>query len=722
MLSLKPWCCFRQRFSVFRKALATNAVANSHEKNNDIEGLCRQISIVHDVRTASKAIEALLSLPDGTSVAWSAQALPPRKSPAMVTLCGYAGDAFQNGKWTFICPPPRHEAAVWGLMREYFRDKAAKLICYDIDNFTKHLGSRGIQAKGCLYDVQTMIRMSCLKKRGFDAYVQNILDKRTIGKRETMFSGQQERPWETPSKEMRFRSDEWISPACADAHAVFHIYQRMKKKMLKKGALSAEANNLFEAYEKFYAHVDMSLSTIGNQMLFLDEDSFADVLMRFEYDRTSQQSIFESWAQKYCEQVSHVEMTSPMLRHLLFAPYQNKHDMTENIEPEKNFSARQKVFGGHDTTSTVKRSRAKKRNVSIKGAGLVAQKYTSNGVPSVSIPALQALHATLDSAEDAELKAAFCAIKGLLNGQAARLAAQNFGKEVGQSVDIDRQVWPRTKVDFDRGRLQTNVSTSVLELLRSRKDYEVLVLDFENLSLCALADFSGCERLKKRLHFKDGVHAYLAKEFSKEVSNALFDGKCVLKGEGVTVEKAFPDKFQMAKMLDKCMSKAPRIEIVKKVMKCDQARALQLVDGWFQVHPAVRSWCEQEEGRMRDRKVAETVRGRQRILKFGGGKRSALAVNEGMTFAIEGSAGDFMMQSVLKLVESERINALAWQVMLADGDRIVMHGPRWSAEEVAHAALETLASSNEGGPILESALHQLRMLRGENFRALGRIS
>eukprot|EP00178_Gracilaria_changii_P005440 TRINITY_DN18967_c0_g1_i1.p1 TRINITY_DN18967_c0_g1~~TRINITY_DN18967_c0_g1_i1.p1 ORF type:complete len:718 (-),score=99.56 TRINITY_DN18967_c0_g1_i1:154-2307(-) len=715
MLALRTWTSFRRGFPGFRHAFASNASASSH----NVEGFHQQVSVVHDVRTASRAIEALLTLPEGTPVAWSSQALPPHPSPALITLCAYAGDLHQNGLWTFISPSPKHEAEVWALMRGYFADRATKAICFDVDNWTSNLRNRGIHANGCVHDVKAMARMSGLKEKGFDASVRTLLTKRTLAEREAMFKGQ-DRPWEALSGELRPSSEEWLLPACADAHAILHIYQRLRKKMLKKGTISAEASNTFDAYEKFYALVDKELCAIGQYGLPLSEDMLSDVLMRFEYESNSEQSIFDKWAQNYCGEVANVHLTSPMLRHLLFAPYQNIHNASEKTPTEKTFSGRRRVPRGQEGFSTGKSRSAQKRNVLIRGAGLEAQKHTSNGVPSVSISALQALTATLDSTEEADLHAAFSAINGLLNSQTARLAAQRLKDSVAHIVDYEGMIRPRTTIDFERGRLHCNIPSDVLEVLGAKRDHELLVLDFKNLSLCVLADLSGCTGLKKRLQFKDGVHAYLAKEFSNEISNALYDGSCVLEGEGVTVEKAFPEKFQMAKMLDTCMSKGARTEVVKSVLKCDHARALQLIDGWFQIHPAVKSWYEQQEGRMRDRKVAETVCGRQRVLKVGKGKRSAFAVSEGMTFVIEGSAGDFMMQSLLRMVQSERINALAWKAVLAYGDKIILHGPSWSAEEAIPAILDSLATSKGGGPIIECALHQLRVLRGENLRALQR--
>ncbi|CAN8067450.1 unnamed protein product [Agarophyton chilense] len=721
MLSVRSGIGIRQRISVFRKTFASKALATSQEQN-DFEGIHRKVSIVHDLRTASQSIEALLRLPEGTPVAWSTQALPPRASPAMVTMCGYAGDAFQGGAWTFICPSSTHEAAVWGLLREFFRDRIAKTVCFDIENFASHLYSRGIQADGCVHDAQTLMRISGLKEKGFDSSVIDVLDKRTLSKRESMF-GDQDRPWEAPSLELNCLSDEWVSSACADAHAIFHIYQRMRSKMLKNGLISAEAKNSFEAYEQFYSQVERILPSLGKHAFFLDEVTHRNIMTGFEKDREYQQSIFDSWAQKYCDQASQVDVTFSMLRHMLFAPCQNMRNKRERIPAEKEFFVCEREVRGHDVeTLPTHKKRTKKKRVLVRGAGLEAQEYTTTGTPSTSISALQSLVSTLSSSEQPELQAACSAINGKLRAQTSRLAAQNFEKNVKKVVDPDEQVRVKTKTDFERGRLQRSVPSSVVDVLRAKKDHEVLVLNFENLNLCALADLSECERLKKRLRFNDGVHAYLAKEFSKEISHALYNGRCVLKGEGITVEKAFPEKFRMARMLDGCMSKGPRIEIVKNAMKCDQARASQLIDGWFKVHPAVESWCKEELGRMRAKKVAQTIRGRQRVLKIGKGKRSVFVLNEGLTFAIEGSVGDFMMQSLLKIAQSERINALAWRAMFADANRIVLHGPSWSTEEAVPAVIDTLASPNGGGPILESALHQLGILCGESFRALRRVA
>lgn len=681
------------------KRLCSSAAATAPVQHNQKHERPKQWSVIDDARKASKTIEALLRLPDDTPVAWSTQATSTATSPPMTSMCAYAGDSFEHGAYIYIRPQSTQESAVWALFREYFRDELTKSVCFDVRCFTNDLQSRGIRAHGRVHDVQAMIRMYGRQAKHIEACCESLLNKRTRDRRTSMFGD--------------VSADEQSIQSChADAHGIFHLYHDVAKRMRKKALLSNFANNTFEAYDKFYARVEKKLAEMGKQDLQVDSELMNEMKSGFEREGQAERAVFEKWAVGHCTDGTAVNLTSPtMLRHLLFAPYTNVHDKTQSVGAERTFSVRVGGGGGAEDGKGVKKGKAVKKRIVIRGAGLGAQTWTRNGVPSVSTSALQKVVSTIEKSDDAAVESACRAICALLKWQEAGRKWERFEKSVLKAVDNDGLVLPSTRIDFESGAIESNLSRHVYDVVRAKSGNELMVVELNNVKLCALAEVSGCEVLRARVAQGEALHTLLAREFSREIQAAVLEGHCVLNGGGgVKVSQKYPQKVRMARMLDWCMTRGGRLHDVKSAMGCDDERGRRLVRAWLNVHPGVRRWVERGMKGTGGRRVAETVCGQQRAVRGGGGKRAEARVAEGVAFAVSASARDVVLCVADTLWSDDLVRALGWRVALVDARRVALCGASHSAPAAIDAVRRALWRAGGAG-VTARVMAQLRIAR-----------
>eukprot|EP00177_Eucheuma_denticulatum_P003193 GFKZ01005758.1.p1 GENE.GFKZ01005758.1~~GFKZ01005758.1.p1 ORF type:complete len:781 (-),score=98.95 GFKZ01005758.1:1057-3399(-) len=678
---------------------------------NHKAGINGTATVIRNVREAARAVTALLQLPESKEVAWSVQkANSPIFESYPCTLSAYGGNEVDFGSGPHLVLPVNQHGSesqpVWELFKEYFTSEQSRKVWHDHSVMQQVLSTKSIIPKGVSAEligmatlVETPPRDKTLQGLVKD-YWSTDMSGGCPSITQKSISRKKSRPWENIKKRKMILVDEtWINAACSDAELVLSLYKKLRS-MLSSSLIRNERSSLAfttnfatmdQVYNHFFAPMVEQLHAIQSKGVGLDNTANTEVIIA---QIQGYEQEFVRWASTFSPKAQFMDPNNKkQLRQVLFGPRTGSTDVQKTLsgtDEDINISCQ---HAHHVSPVTRKKLKA----TELQGYGGKAAKLTKTLTPSVSDHALrQTVKYGRARKEGFERNdSAFCdAVEKLLRAKEMRAKLHAFSDEKKKLTGKQRRAeisysvcaspssarLPGEKeldIEIIRGGL---VADSGNTLLTGR----YLDLDTELLYF-----FSGCKELESRLEKGFNVHEQLALHLFDEVRVASEAGQCILSPhpprrdehlETQTISQMFPELFRKTTALNWCMIRGYNDASVQAHVDVEKQEGERLMKEWHKLHPGVSVWHKKCEQDARENSFIETLMCRK-VMAYAkrNRKRTMVAMSDILEGLMDACTEEILMQAAVKLATEQTLQALNWQVVFIDGDRVALEGPKYAA-------------------------------------------
>ncbi|CAN8067452.1 unnamed protein product [Agarophyton chilense] len=709
------------------------------------------VTVVHDLRTASRVVSKLFSLPGDTLVAWDTETTgvdPSKQTPVgngrVLCATAYAGHHvdFGTGSRVFIdCMKP----GVLQALRPYFESETRPKVWHNY-SFDRHvLANEGIMPRGFAGDTMHMARLvdSSLQRYSLERICQHFLDpdmrKVNMSERFGLLEGKKA-ALNTLSIHNTFElRNEWIEYATMDAELTHRLCHRLKSELQNMNIhgnnsvpkIVEQYGNLYDLYTSLLVPFGELLTDMESTGFRVDTDWLKEAAINAQSEQQAYEDKFRRWAEKYSPDAKYMNVHSDLQKQqLFFAPCGNKIDKKGAMPRRKSFNLvltgelrerylkqlqlsdsdeEQERFKMYTEPNTKKKVKC---DVVLEGMGKKPDEYTAKGWPSVSARAMKKLAKKMSKGDDQDNEMSI-AIEDLINATSVSSLMTSFILPLQQWPGKDGRIHASLNLNTETGRLSSrrpnlqNQPALEKDRYKIRKAFvpengkSLIVADYGQLELRLLAHITNCKSMIEAFEAGGDFHSRTAVTMFDHVKTAVSRGECILeREEGINDSKKlpllkdmFPIERRKAKTLNFSIAYGKTIVGLAKDWNTSEEEAAETLNLWYKERQEVRIWQRLCKKFLQEHRFVETILGRRRHLPDVASIKPYerfRAQRAAINAPLQGSAADLVMGAMLKLNRDRVLRTLGWRIVLQVHDEIILEGPEESADIALPIVIEKM--------------------------------
>jgi len=355
--------------------------------------------------------------------------------------------------------------------------------------------------------------------------------------------------------------------------------------------------------------------------------------------------------------------------------------------------------------------KVQKRKIQIPGLGMPHTRKTPQGLPQVTVTAVEELAKKVKEGEPTAQKT----LDAFLRWKETNLELRFLRPlQTASQVLNDGRIHSELNLNTMTGRLSTRnpnlqgeptaSPNDVRALISAQPGRRLLIADYGQLELRLVAHLANCQPMIDILKSGGDIHSQTAYKMFEDVHQAVDRGHVRLDEQVVesagtkdaskeveavpTVKEHFVELRKKAKTLNFSLLYGKTAFSLAEEWNVTEKEAQVVIDSWFDAFPEVHQWLKKAQEEVRgggqdtgsEAKTLATLLGRRRALR---GKRPKALRVAGNT-PVQGSAADVVLSAMLRC--DEVLPALGFHLVLQIHDELIFEGP----EDLADEAFEHL--------------------------------
>jgi len=373
-----------------------------------------------------------------------------------------------------------------------------------------------------------------------------------------------------------------------------------------------------------------------------------------------------------------------------------------------------------------KKAATKYIDVKINSIGMIPEKFTSGGAPSVTADVLRGL-AGDPFADPPKYGKAYSFFKDPKEGHAACVALYsltaigsidtmiaNFLSSLQSRVDEQSRVHCSLNFNTETGRLSSrgpnlqNQPALEKDKYKIRKAFEsspknnLIVADYGQLELRLLASMTNCKSMIDAFKLGGDFHSRTAMNMFDYIQKKVDDGEILFEwdySKGAPPKPLLKDEYaserRKAKTLNFSIAYGKTAHGLSQDWGVSADEANRMLQAWYAARPEVLEWQTETKEKAKDVGITRTLMGRYRQLPDAKSKSRKLvgqALRASINTPIQGGAADIAMMAMIKLNKSEKLKRLGWILLMQIHDEMILEGPEETAEEAFVEVLKCMES------------------------------
>jgi DNA polymerase-1 len=593
-------------------------------------------------------------------------------------------------------------------------------------SFDRHvLYNHGINAKGLGGDTMHMARLwdSSRSRYSLEALSNDLLSnayhkssmKELFGVRSVRKDGSEGKAITIPPIETLQRLPEtrtkFVEYSVLDSVATWELHLNLSKKLEETSW--SQGQNMLDFYNRYLVPFAEMLTDMERRGIYVARDRYLPKLQATaEADFLQFDSNFRQWAKQYCDEADRMNLSSGTQKGTFFFGGGLKKN-GERFPESRAF----KVENTEGLIEEGKDKPKKYREMTIKGLGMTAPKYTATGQAATSAMVLQELAGARPSDTSDPVygsaykffgggqkgKDACVAIESLIKMAGVQTMVNTFIKPLQELADDDSRIHCSLNLNTETGRLSSRKPNlqnqpalekdqyKIRDAFQAKKGHTFIVADYGQLELRVLAHVTNCTSMIEAFESGGDFHSRTALGMYDHIQTALAAGQVVLE-EGAAGENnnapllkdVFASERRRAKVLNFSIAYGKTAFGLAKDWGVTRPEAQEEIDKWYKDRPEVLEWQKSTIEKAKETGYTRTLMGRYRRLPDLKSKvRSVRSHGEraAINTPIQGSAADVMMMGMLKIHRDEVLKNLGWNVLLQIHDEVIVEGPEGSKDE-----------------------------------------
>lgn len=746
---------------------------HSPNKINHIQN----VTVVDSSETACTAMKALIEASDqGKPVAWTVRQHTKGEHEKSMSLSAFAGHDvnFGNGPHLFIKARDNNNESApteryMDQLKRYFELGGANnmFVWFNLPKSMNTLAGLGIQPKGFHRDVQSMVPMvpSISAQNTPSKTRPPITDIHTAAELIATLPHSDIDFQQDPSVMSAFDdNDEEIRNACYEATMLHAVHEALcakleETKLCEKTTPHEYVDDMrtaLDAYDNFFRLVHGALHDVEKSGVHINTDALRNVESKILAEKEELEKTFLEWASRSCSDAKYINpQKAAHLRHLLFAPCRNAVDETQSlgttakmkvsVKPELLEEECKEKEGGKKKRGR-KRTRAVKKEIELKGIGMMPHVWLKSGWPSTSKAALtQLVQRASHDHGGRENEAAFVeAMDGLIRAGELKTKANKICKastSLSNALDgVHDRLHYRHYCGVDEiGVLRSQTDKKIVVSKEGNEEEEMVkfgnevrhsvaaaegnqlvILEYKRLRLWALAQLSGCDALRERVESETDLATSGALRMYEGVGDMVANGELSVTdvNVGSDLKVKLPITYDVVRKVDAAFRHGGGVggtAQIRAVTGVRGKKAEELRRRWYGGHPGVEEWHEEWRDKALREGMVGTMMGRMTHMVidngYANGKgnserqlrvKAEKALTKGMDWVLGGTAAEAVMAGVTRIMMNEKLRGLGWSVVLADGEVVVLEGPEYSVDSAVPLIED---DAKKPFPMLDSCLN-----------------
>jgi len=290
----------------------------------------------------------------------------------------------------------------------------------------------------------------------------------------------------------------------------------------------------------------------------------------------------------------------------------------------------------------------------------------------------------------------------------------NFLSSLQSRVDEQSRVHCSLNFNTETGRLSSrgpnlqNQPALEKDKYKIRKAFEsspknnLIVADYGQLELRLLASMTKCQSMIDAFKLGGDFHSRTAMNMFDYIQKKVDDGDILFEwdySKGSPPKPLLKDVYaserRKAKTLNFSIAYGKTAHGLSQDWGVTPAEANHLLESWYSARPEVLKWQNEVKETARKKCYTRTLMGRYRNLpeaKSRNRKLSGQAQRASINTPIQGGAADIAMMAMIKLNNSEILKRLGWILLMQIHDEMVLEGPEETAEEAFEEVIKCMVS------------------------------
>ena len=209
--------------------------------------------------------------------------------------------------------------------------------------------------------------------------------------------------------------------------------------------------------------------------------------------------------------------------------------------------------------------------------------------------------------------------------------------------------------------VRTEAGRELRKLFIAREGNIFIDADYSQIELRLLAHFSGCKVLIDAYRAGEDIHAATAEQIFR-----------------VPHEQVTPDMRRRAKTINFGIIYGMSAFGLAKDLGCSTEEAQKYINAYFNSHPEVKEYMDENVRKAKDDGFVTTILGRRRVipeLKSGNYNQRAFGERAAMNMPLQGSAADIIKIAMLKVAERLKREKMASKLVLQVHDELILDTP-----------------------------------------------
>ena len=381
-----------------------------------------------------------------------------------------------------------------------------------------------------------------------------------------------------------------------------------------------------------------------------------------------------------------------------------------------------KAAGSDENIAAVLKDVQQKKNapskyvdVTITSIGMIPEKYTSGGAPSVTADVLRSLAGDPFS-DPPKYGKAHAFLKDHKAGHDACVALYSltaigsidtmiatFLSSLQSRVDEQSRVHCSLNFNTETGRLSSrgpnlqNQPALEKDKYKIRKAFQsspknnLIVADYGQLELRLLASMTRCQSMIDAFKQGGDFHSRTAMNMFDYIQKKVDEGEILFEwdySKGDPPKPLLKDEYaserRKAKTLNFSIAYGKTAHGLSQDWGVTIEEANETLQAWYNARPEVLNWQKKTKKTARQKGVTRTLMGRYRQLpgaKSNERKLIGQAERASINTPIQGGAADVAMMAMIKINKNEKLRRLGWILLMQIHDEMILEGPEETAEE-----------------------------------------
>ena len=209
--------------------------------------------------------------------------------------------------------------------------------------------------------------------------------------------------------------------------------------------------------------------------------------------------------------------------------------------------------------------------------------------------------------------------------------------------------------------VRTEAGRELRKLFIAREGNVFTDADYSQIELRLLAHFSGCKVLIDAYRAGEDIHAATAEQIFR-----------------VPHEQVTPDMRRRAKTINFGIIYGMSAFGLAKDLGCSTEEAQKYINAYFNSHPEVKEYMDENVRKAKDDGFVTTILGRRRVipeLKSGNYNQRSFGERAAMNMPLQGSAADIIKIAMLKVAERLKREKMASKLVLQVHDELILDTP-----------------------------------------------